>query len=335
MIKLKNKSKILSIPDQWNELNPVQFVQVLQLCNRVVSGELDMLDFRLFLFKLLTNYKPARFTMPRHKEQIESNIFNLAMMLKFPIVPQYDNPELLEVLTGDLREKLKTCFPFDVYEVDYLQQLEMIADQLNWRPVLNIDFGRNLLPVITAGKLEFYGPVFSMLENGSFETNITVGEYFDALGELQLFDSSNNELYLNRFVGTIYRRNRASAYDPEHTAAALPYMAKVAPEVKQALVLLWAWYSKVIQQHHLYSVFFMGGDETNSGNPLGLSATLFALSSDGYGTRDEIRRWPVTDFFNSLYYRLSSTVDQLRRQGLDDIKISKELELSLSTLEKL
>lgn len=336
MIKIAHNKKTVEIPNKWQELTPQQFVMVVKFALMAQVGEIDMLDLRRLVLRLLTGYKaPRRFTFWKDKENIESNLFNLAMMLKFPMVPVYTNPELLEVFSSDLREILKTSFPFDIYEVDYCQQLEMVGDELKWKPEINLDFGRNPLPVINARRKNYYGPTFAIVENGSFETDITTGEYFDAIDELQMYDSTKSEAYLNRFIATLYRPNRETAYSPAHTANLSAKLAGIDGDTKQALVLLWAWYSKVIQQHHLYSLFFSGGKSQNNGNPLGLSATLFALSTDGYGSREEIRRWPVTEFFNSLYYRLSSTVDQLRRQGLDDIKISKELELDLETLSKI
>ncbi len=336
MIKLTHKKKKVEIPDKWDDLSPQQFVMVVKFALMVQAGEIDMLDFRRLILRLLTGYKaPRRFTYWKHREDIESNLLNLAMMLKFPIVPVYTNPELLEVFTSDLRQILKTSFPFDIYEADYCRQLDMVGGDLKWRPEINHDFVRNMLPVINCGFKNYYGPVFNLVENGSFETDITTAEYFDALDELQMYESSKNENYLHRFIATLYRPVREEGYCAAKTSKLASKLAKIDNDTKNALLELWLWYSKVIQQHHLYSVFFIKGEQQNNGNPLGLSATLFALSTDGFGSRDEIRSWPLTEFFNSLYYRLHTAVNQLRREGIDEFKISKELQLDLETLNKL
>ena len=64
-------------------------------------------------------------------------------------------------------------------------------------------------------------------------------------------------------------------------------------------------------------------------------ATVFAICADGLGTRDEIMDWPLPEFYNSMYYRLSKSVEAMRRNGIDDSKINKETGISLDTLEKI
>lgn len=334
MIKLINKKKTVAIPNSWDELTPDQFMGVLRLCNEVMTGAIDMLDFRLKLFKFLTNYKPGLFTMPKHREQIESNIFNLAMMLKFPLHPVYENPELLEVFTTDLREALQTSFPFDIYEPDHLQQLEMLGDNLKWSPMLNLDFGRNLLPTIEVDGIVLHGPQFDTVAD-SFDTDLRTGEYIDAMDWSMLYESTKNEAHLNKFIATLYRPSR-EIYNPSEVTAIAEKLNKLSPETKSAIMLMFGFFAKQIASHHLYSLFFTGEktDENNS-NPIGLNATVFAISSDGLGSRDEILNWPLPVFYNSMYYRLSKAVEAMRKSGLDDAKINRETGISFETLEKL
>src|SRR5574344_1180038 len=99
---------------------------------------------------------------------------------------------------------------------------------------------------------------------------------------------------------------------------------------------MFGYFAKKIASHHLHSLFFTGEktDENNS-NPIGLNATVFAISADGLGSRDEILNWPLPVFYNSMYYRLSKAVEAMRKSGLDDGKINRETGISLETLEKL
>lgn len=335
MIRLNHKNKQATVPNKWDELTPSQFVATLALCTQVLEDKLDLLDFRLHLLKCLTGYKPARLTTPRHREQIENNLFTLAMLLRFPLKPAYLTPEYLEVFSPDLQADLKYLFPFEIYNPDQMQQLEMVGDQLKWVPALNLNFGRNLLPQVELKWGVLHGPIFDMVGN-TFDTDLRTGEYIDAMDWSMLYQSTKDEEHLNKFIATIYRPCR-NYYNPNETAD----IAKIVSEqmdanTKNAIVLVFAYFAEKIAEHPLYSLFFSQEKSTeNNTNPIGLKATVFAICADGLGTRDEIMDWPLPEFYNSMYYRLSKSVEAMRRNGIDDSKINKETGISLDTLEKI
>ena len=126
------------------------------------------------------------------------------LLLTFPLKPYYHNPEILEVLSPELREKLQTTLPVDITNPDEIQQLETIAGLLQWEPVINLTMNKNPIPKING----MQGPVFDIDENGIVTTDIIAAEYVDAYEFFNLYRNTKAQKYLNCFISALYRQNR-------------------------------------------------------------------------------------------------------------------------------
>jgi len=186
MIKLNNAKEVVEIPDKWSELTPDQFIKVIILYNEMISGECNVLEFRLKLLKMLSGYQrgKARFD-EETAENIDSNLLILSQMLTLALKPVYTDPEVMGIFSEELQEFLTTNFPFDATAIHHLQQLAVVGDRLKWYPSLDLNFGINPMPHVTTGKHIRFGPVFDVDSCGIISTDMIVDEYIDALEYLK------------------------------------------------------------------------------------------------------------------------------------------------------
>jgi hypothetical protein len=339
MITLKNGTDTVTIPDKWGELTPDQFIKVVKLYHEMVQGEANVLHFRLRLLKLLSGYERSTVgTDGETAETIDSNLLILSQMLTFAIKPVYANPEVMEVFTEDLQMLLKSRFPFDITEIDHTAVLEMVHDQLKWFPVLDLNFGTNPLPIIhlkvkRGGKvidLQRFGPTFNIDKYGIISTDMIAEEYVDAMEYFRLYQFTDDIGYLDKMISVLYREKR---HDYNTFRDSMPgEVATITICTKLAIAKVFEYICSSITNHPAFEVLFAAKEARSGGS---FSDVFYHLSEKGLGSRTDIARWNLTDFFSAMARDIKNSVASLRSSGVDESKISNDLNIPFEILQKI
>lgn len=331
MIALKNGAEAINIPDKWSELTPDQFIKAIILYNEMIAGNCNILDFRLRLLQKLTGYRRGKEKVdPETAENIDSNLFVLSQMLTFPLKPGYADPEIMEIFTEELQAKLKTTFPFDISDIEEIEQLAMVGDRLRWFPMLNLDFGMNPIPTLPVGKKIRTGPVFNVDDYGIISTDMIVDEYIDALEYLKLYQGTGNIGYLDKMISVLYREKRQE-YSTFHNSIAGD-VSILTICTKQAIEKVFEYICHTITTHPAFELLFSSVEKKAGGS---FSDIIYHLSEKGLGSRTEIARWNLTDFLSAIVRDLKNNVASMRASGVDESKISTDMNIPVETLQKI
>jgi hypothetical protein len=323
----------VTIPDSWDELNRDQYVAVAGCLLRLVEGKTDLIDFRLNLLQSLTGYERSRkrFTA-RDQEQINENLFMLAERLRFPIRPRYENQEVLEVLSESLRQKLKTHFPFEIFDVEFAGELQMVERLLKYSAAINFTMHRNPLTMIKLGGIVLYGPYLNIDANNLATTDLMAGEFVDAYEYYSLYQQTLQAEYLDRLCLTLYRTDR-KIYDSVQVASANE--SGMSRNIKYGVFLFFQNLMEYLVNSPAYAMLFNRKTDKGGEISIGMVGTIFSLSQEGYGSKEEISGWNLADYLNAMLKQLIDAVKQMRGFNKTDTEIAKEFGLPIETIRKI
>jgi hypothetical protein len=341
MIRITGKSGVaLNIPDSWDELTRDQYVAVAGNVLNLVEGKMDLIDFRLNLLQSLTGYERSRKRYNAiEQEQINENLFMLAERLRFPIRPKYETPEVLEVLSEGLREKLKTHFPFEIFDKKYTDELKMVENLLKYSAAINFTMHRELLDVIELPADEFsskktllWGPSIDIDPNGLVATDLVAGEFVDAYEYYGLYQRTLSPDYLDKLCLTLFRTDR-KVYDSVKVALAKKFA--VNRNIKYGVFLFFQNLMEYLVNSPVYGMLFNRKTEKSGEISIGMVGTIYSLSQEGYGSKEEISQWNLSDYMNAMLKQLIDAVKQLRGFSKTDLEIAKEFGLPIETIRKI
>lgn len=337
---LRSGTKTFELKTQWHELTPPEFVEAVSLLHNLIAGNCDIFDFRLQLLKVLTNYnRPGKlsrfknwmFRMPVDASNVNSNLFYLANLLRFPLKPVY-NAEALEILSPALKQELTYLFPFEVSE-KYHDELNMVIDVLEGKFEVNRNFSKNLLPELYIQREVLFGPRFNVDKHGVVDTDLCVDEFSDATAFINLWSKSKDDTHLCSAIAMLYRPIR-SIYDTANNMEYVEGIKQLTASEKMAVLEVFAYIREYFYQHPAYSLLF-SDNTTIPTISTGWEQMVQILASDGQGSQMEISRWNIVRFFNAQINRLKKDIAEMRGAKMDDSKIANALNLSLDNLLKL
>lgn len=334
MIRINGKYGLIEIPDCWEELSEDQYLAVSGILLNLTGGNMDLIDLRLNLLKALTGYSRSKERFSQEdQERIDENLYLLSEMVRFPIRPKYENMEVMEVLSEPLRDKLRTHFPFEIYDKKYLGELKMVEGLLKYGASINFNMKRN--PLLSFRHLEtvLHGPFFECDRKGLAITDMTAGEFVDAYEYYSLYLSTQDELYMRKMCLTLYRENRA-VYGNESRIPGMLATVPIDARVQYAVFLFFQNFMEYLVKSP-YGLLFGKSEKKSEGISLGMISTIYSLSKEGYGTTQEISRLNLADYLNMLLKQLIDAVKSLRSLKKTDTQIAEELEINYETVRRI
>lgn len=314
------------IENSWGELSPAQFIETTALTNQFFAVKFDFDEYRLRLLEMLTGYKRKN-KRNKFAEQINENLYLISEQLTFAVSPKIGPPEILEFFSPELREVLKTRFPWEIYEPEFVEQLLTVKDMLTIEYALNFDLGKNLLPFVRNGKAVLRGPVFDT-SDGDIETNLTTGKYLDAQEYFNAYSNSKNPKYLDAFIGCLYQ------YDKDYSGEIENLPNLVEKKTKDAIVLLFMYMQQTFINDPIFGILFTGESE-NKKLSLGASEAVYQVVEQGYGNHTDVVNMNIRDFFNIQIMILKKNVAQLRGMDKKVSEIATEMNLPIEIVTQL
>jgi hypothetical protein len=327
MLKFKTISGDGWVENSWDELNSVQFVETCSITNQFFAGKFDIDEYRLRLLEMLTGYK-RKTKRNEMADQINENLFLISEQLTFAVMPQIGPEEVLEFFSPELRELLKTRFPWEIFEPEHVQQLLTVKGLLKIGFSLNFDLTRNLLPQVSKGNKVYKGFYFDTV-NGDIKTNLTAEQYLDASEYFNAYSEDKNPGFLASFINCLYHK-RSTPHSKD-----IPSVDD--KKTKDAIVMVFMYIQKTFLNDPIFKILFT--EEQSSGSMaklnLGSSEAILQVVEEGYGSLNEVKKMNILDFFNTQIMILKKHVAQLRAMDKKAGEISKEMNLSIDVINQL
>ncbi len=188
---------------------------------------------------------------------------------------------------------------------------------------ISIRLTGNLLPEVAGRK----GFQYHTSQAGIVDTDITAGQYSQALELLQLFalrqrqgaDASTMEDVLTRLAQTLYP---LEGKDLE----SLPVAEKA------AIFYNWRGIMATIQEDPDYALLFNRNPSRSSAPSLGPQGAILSLSKAGYGDIAQIRSLDIHTFLSAMVQQTVDSIHTLKGAGMKPGQIADKLNLQLEQI---
>lgn len=347
MIEIKSQKGNLSIPNAWGDLSEEQYLDVISLIYLEPvknNSSMEMLEFRLKLLQILTDYKrSSKKYSPEDQEDINNLLSILATKISFVHRPYYADDELFEVMSDELGSALKNNFPYDLMGGAFDAEILQFHDLLHFSPAIHYNMKQNPLPILTLGKrfgrdVKIQGPIFNTDALGVAITNITAGEYVDAQEFYGLYNATKELRYL-QMLSFVFYRNYPGTYDAAKSQQQLnqPLFAKTDPRFYLGFYHFFQNIQEYFFLHPVYGILYVRKEDKKETSKIriGASESIYNASANGYGDVAKIKEYNLTDYMNLMVKDIKDGVARLRAYKKKDIEIANSLNIPLETIKQL
>lgn len=312
-------------PTKWEELSPVQFIQIVYLLDQFKQKQMSLKELQLRAYLELTGTNDRRL-MKASYEFLEKNIFKNLGKMSFIYKILYKD-DRYELLSPEMKKKLEKIIPeeVDAAEATLARKFPRSID-------IDLCFAKQLIPCIYLGMRRKEGYTFS-LTDGVLNTSITAGQYIDAVNALQQFAETKKEEYLNLLIAILY----TTPYIPEAALSNMQKLKAVPQLVKIAVMLNWQAILTWLTTKTKYKVLFAPAEERKDEkrNILGMSSILYSLVEQGYGDLKSIVDIELLQLFDLMLKNLVQTAREMRDSKMKLPEIAEKLNLKIETLNEL
>jgi hypothetical protein len=310
-------------PNQWEELSPEQYLMLVMLLLEFMQGNISAQEVRLAYFLDVSNINPKAI-IKRNRERFNENLFRITRTLNFMFRYEYPEGSLDEVMP-ELREFLAKTLPGDLPDHIELQYVKKLKRQT----LPDFVFAKNLLPKIKIAGKTYPGYCFE-LHDEIIHTTLTAEQYVNANLLYGKYIDVRNPSYLDMLVATFYCPEGTDAIAFAATAAKLDSVAK------QAVFICFQAIQTFLATRTKYAMLWNRKPaDKNDKFSLGLSDSIYSLSSAGYGSLSEVSQMPLTAFFDLLLKNIIDAVKALRDMDVKKDEIAEKTGLSLSQINKI
>ncbi|MDR2449842.1 MAG: hypothetical protein LBD52_07785 [Prevotellaceae bacterium] len=316
-------NKKYQYPNQWEELSSEQYLMLVLLMLEFMQGNISAQEVRLAYFLNVSNINPKAITK-RNRERFNENMFRITRTLNFMF--RYEYPDgALDEIDPKLRKALAKSLPSDLFDHVELQYVKKLKRQT----LPDFVFAKNLLPEIEIAGKKYPGYIFE-LHDEIIHTTLTAEQYVNANLLYGKYIDVRNPSYLDMMVATLYCPKETDTISFTETAEKLDHVAK------QAVFICFQAIQTFLATRTKYAILWnrkpTGKEDKFS---LGLSDSIYSLSSAGYGSLTEVSQMPLTAFFDLLLKNIIDAVKTLRDMEVKKDEIAEKTGLSLAQINKI
>lgn len=335
----------MTIPSEWEELSQNQFVETVDLLLLLIQKKILPIDFRIGLIKAFLQYKKPIFISQKRREIIDENLFFLSEYMRFPLKYIYSH-ELTDGLSQKATDKLSKYELIEIFDPQILAEIKHKQFytkntngfwELNAHIEIDLD-GLITLPIETLSikqnnkTLTFKLPFFRYDKgSGLFFTNFTASQFVDMYECYFLYTQKSEPQILDFFCAS------AVSSSNETFLQNSKFIALAEPKYKYAILIWFQAFLKFIMSQTDYHILFAREkkETTKESLNMGLGETILFLSKIGYGSKDEIAKTNVIDFFDMLLKETKDNINQLREIGIEENEISTKIGIPYEILQKI
>jgi hypothetical protein len=288
-----------------------------------MQSNISAQEVRMAYFLNVSNINPKAVTK-RNRARFHENLFRITRTLNFMFRYEYPDGALDEVMP-ELRKALVKTLPNDMSDHVELQYVKKLKRQI----FPDLVFAKNLLPEIKINGKKYSGYIFE-LHDEIIHTSLTAEQYVNANLLYGKYINTRNPSYLDLLVATLYCPKNTDAISFADTAEKLDDVAK------QAVFICFQAIQTFLATRTKYAILWnRKPTDKNDKFSLGLSDSIYSLSSAGYGSLNEVSQMPLTAFFDLLLKNIIDAVKTLRDMKMKKDEITEKTGLSLFQINKI
>ena len=265
-------NKKYQYPNQWEELSPEQYLMLVMLLLEFMQGNISAQEVRLAYFLNVSDIRPKAVTK-RNRERFNENLFRITRTMNFMF--RYEYPDgALDELDPKLREALIKTLPGDLPDHVELQYVKKLKRQT----LPDFVFAKNLLPEIKIAGKTYPGYCFE-LHDEIIHTTLTAEQYVNTNLLYGKYIDTRNPSYLDTLVATLYCPKESDAISFAKTISLIDNITK------QAVFICFQAIQTFLATRTKYAMLWNRKPaDKNDKFSLGLSDSIYSLSSAGYGS---------------------------------------------------
>ena len=318
-IELVYKGEIYRIPNRWDGMTDRQYIRLVADLLRMAAGKLSAGEVRI-------NWLCDIMGWDKHKFRSEEQIANLvAISEQLTFMFQINYPDNNAVLDGMDNVTYEQCRRIDPYRLDL--PIARLLRRLDYQYVVDLCFCVQLIPAIRINAQEYKG--YSIEKSfGTLTCSLTALQYVEAQA---LIDKGEDSLPL--MAAILYYPEKE--YNSERAHILARQFSKLPLELLTAISFNFQAFNNYIFSKTSFSLLSKFIDKPKRPITTDASDALYDLSKEGLGDTHQIEQMNVLTYLKILRKKTISAVHDMKGFGWDKAKISEEVGLPISVIDKI
>lgn len=318
-ISLIYKGKIHFIPNHWDAMNDRQYIRLVGDFLRMAAGELSAGEVRINWLCDIMGWSKRKF---QSEEQI-ANLVAISEQLTFMF--QINYPDNNSILDGVDEDTYELCRRIDPYRLNI--PLARVLRRLDYQYVVDLCFCAQLIPSVQIDGRSFPGYRIET-SFGTLTCSLTALQYVEAQGLIERGEES-----LPLLAAILYYSEKE--YNSERAHELANDFAKLPLETLTAISFNFQAFNNYLFSKTSFSLLSKFAHKPKQPITTDASDALYDLSKEGLGNAKQIEQMNVLTYLKVLRKKTIDAVKDMKGFGWDKLKISEEVGLPISVIDKI
>ena len=318
-VSLIYKGKIHFIPNHWDAMNDRQFIRLVGDFLRMAAGEISAGEVRINWLCDIMGWKKRKF----HSEEQIANLVAISEQLTFMF--QINYPDNNSVLDGVDEDTYELCRRVDPYRLNI--PLARVLRRLDYQYVIDLCFCAQLIPSVQIDGHSFPGYRIET-SFGTLTCSLTALQYVEAQGLIERGEES-----LPLLAAILYYPEKE--YNSERAHELANDFAKLPLETLTAISFNFQAFNNYLFSKTSFSLLSKFAHKPKQPITTDASDALYDLSKEGLGNAKQIEQMNVLTYLKVLRKKTIDAVKDMKGLGWDKLKISEEVGLPISVIDKI
>ena len=318
-IELVYKGEIHRIPNRWDAMTDLQYIRLVGDFLRIAAGKLSAGEVRINWLCDIMGWNKRKF----HSEEQIANLVAISEQLTFMF--QINYPDNNAVLDGVGEETYELCRRIDPYRLNI--PLARVLRRLNYQYVVDLCFCAQLIPSV-----QIDGRIYSgyRIETGfgMLTCSLTALQYIEAQ---ELIEQGEESLPL--LAAILYYPEKEYHSGRAHEMA--NEFTKLPLELLTAISFNFQAFNNYLFSKTSFSLLSKFVHKPKQPITTDASDALYDLSKEGLGDARQIEQMNVLTYLKVLRKKTIDAVKDMKGFGWDKLKISEEVGLPISVIDKI
>jgi hypothetical protein len=318
-IELVYKGEKHRIPNCWDGMTAQQYIRLVADLLCMAAGKLSAGEVRINWLCHMMGWDKRKF---RTEDQI-ANLVAISEQLTFMF--QINYPDNNAVLDGLDKETYELCRRTDPYRLHI--PFARVLRRLDYQYVVDLCFCKQLIPTIRIEEQRYKG--YSIGKGfGTLTCSLTALQYVEAQALIEQGEES-----LPLMAAILYYPGKV--YNSEHAHELAKQFSKLPLELLTAISFNFQAFNNYIFSKTSFSLLSKFIDKPKRPITTDASDALYDLSKEGLGDARQIEQMNVLTYLKILRKNTISAVHDMKGFGWDKLKISEEVGLPISVIDKI
>lgn len=320
-IEFSCKNKVYSIPNSWDQITPALYLQLVKDILRMSRGELSPAMLRVNFVCNFMGWIPNRIK----SEDALANLAMLSEQVDFILNIAYpDNDAALADLDPNTRKLFKKKAPEKVLGNIMAQYLR----RLDYRYCIDDCWCAQLIPFAKLGKKKILKGYTVTTSFGVLSCSLTALQYIEARNLLEHTDSLP-------LMASILYSDPDIKYSSSLAHQRAAEFATLSTELLYGIMLNFRAFNNYLFTRTDFSLLTASRLEEKKLISTGALESLYNLSSDGYGSAEEVEQMNIIQYLTILRKKIIESVRSMHAAEMKITDIEKETGLPIQTIKQI